>query len=167
MRVEQLFRRARQLGDLESIQVELGSNYLELVTKYFLEENIYPNEIVESIKKEYDFLYEYKSYHIGYFLEDGRFFAFSGLSPIKHVEFNSKDLISTHKVAMIGSAFMPQMSLFIDVDKSSKNFEAIFIQSIGEVEDIMGRVYVAKNLRVLIDRLRFYMVGLKENLTLI
>ena len=167
MKPEQLFRRVRKLEELDSINIELGPNYIELANQYFLEEYVYPNEIFENIKEEYDFLYVYKSYHFGYFLMDGRFYSFSGLSSIKHVEFNGKNLVDKYKVAIIGSAYIPQMSLFIDVDKSGENFESVFVQPVSELDEDKGRIYVAGNRRQLIDKLTFYMVGAQENLSLI
>ena len=167
MKPEQLFRRTRKSEDIESIQLELGSNYLKLVKQYFLEDFMYANEILESVKQVCDFLHEYKSYHIGYFLEDGRFYSFSGLSSLKHVQFNSENLVDTYKVAMIGSAFMPQKSLFIDIDKSSDDFESVFVQSISDLDDVKGRIYVASNIQTLIDRLTFYMVGAQENISIV
>ncbi len=167
MNAKYLFRRTRKLKDLDSIKIELGFHYLELVKLYFLDDSVYPNEIFENIKLECEFLHDYKSYHIGYFLKDGRFYSFSGLSSIKHVEFNSQNLVDKYSVAMIGSAFMPHMSLFIDIDKSSDNFESIFVQAVNELDDVKGRTYVSNNIQSLIDELTFYMVGAQENLSIV
>ena len=167
MNPEQLLSRPRKSEDLDSIEIDLGSKYLALVKHYFLEYSVYPNEIFEQLRQECSFLHDYKSYHIGYFLENGKFYSFSGFSSLKHVLFNSKSLAETYKVAMIGSAYNPEMSLFVDIDKLSDNYESIFVQNVSELNDFKGRVYVANNIDSLIDKLTLYLVGDQEGLLII
>ncbi len=81
--------------------------------------------------------------------------------------FNRKDLEEDFKVAMRGYSYNPQLSLFIDIDHSSNDFESIFVQNVSTLEDIQGRIYIAKNIDVLISKLRLYLVGEQERLWII
>jgi hypothetical protein len=167
MKPEQLFKQTRKSGEIGLIEINLGPSYLSLVKSFILEEYVYPNEIVEKIKQEIDFLYEYKSYHLGYFIERGRFFSFSGLSSLNHVLFSSKDLKDHFNVAMIGYSYNPEMSLFIDVDESSNSYESVFVQDVSTLGDIQNRIYIANNVYELISKLRLYLVGELEKITII
>lgn len=163
MKIETLFEPLIKPILVQTHEIDFGANYSFLIKNFNLSQNLYPNEVYNKLKKHVNYIYDYRSYHFGFFISNNCFYSFCGLYSMKHVYFNQNRMNQKQKTALIGHAYTPSKSLFIDIDKSSNRFESIFIQESHCDVKKDERIYIAQNIIELITNLQFYLVGETDN----